>query len=132
MTVLVGYVPNAYGEAALSAAAEESRRRGERLLVVNMSRDDVLVDAHRAGAEQLARVSRDLEELGVEYELRQLDQGNDAAEELLRVAGDEAEKVSLLVIGLRHRSAVGKLLLGSAAQRILLEAPCPVLAVKTA
>jgi len=129
MTVLVGYVPNAFGEAALSAAVEEATRRQERLLVVNMSRDDVLVDAHRAGEDQLARVGRDLAELGTAFEVRQIEKGNDAAEALLAVA--EEEKVSVLVIGIRHRSPVGKLLLGSAAQRILLDASCPVLAVKT-
>lgn len=129
MTVLVGYVPNAFGEAALTAAVEEAKRRQERLLVVNMSRDDVLVDAHRAGQDQLARVGRDLAELGTAFEVRQIEEGNDAAESLLAVA--EEEKVSVLVIGIRHRSPVGKLLLGSAAQRILLDASCPVLAVKT-
>ena len=36
----------------------------------------------------------------------------------------------LIVIGMRHRTAVGKFLMGSTAQRILLDAPCPVLAVK--
>ncbi|BDH56816.1 universal stress protein [Tsukamurella sp. PLM1] len=37
---------------------------------------------------------------------------------------------SVLVIGIKHRTATGKLLFGSSAQRILLDATCPVLAVK--
>jgi len=36
----------------------------------------------------------------------------------------------LVVVGVRHRTPVGKLLLGSVAQRVILDAPCPVLAVK--
>ena len=35
-----------------------------------------------------------------------------------------------LVIGIRHRSQVGKLLMGSVATRLLMEAPCPVVAVR--
>ena len=47
---------------------------------------------------------------------------------LLKAMGhDDAE---LLVIGIRHRSPVGKLLLGSVSQQLLLECPKPVLAVK--
>jgi nucleotide-binding universal stress UspA family protein len=130
MTVLVGFVPNPLGEATLTAAVSEARRRAEPLLVVNMSRDDVLVDAHRAGAEQLDRVRRDLADLDLEFEVRQIEEGSDASDVLLDIA--EREQVSVLVIGLRHRSPVGKLLLGSAAQRILLDATCPVLAVKSA
>ena len=49
-------------------------------------------------------------------------------QEVLDVA--ESERASLIVIGLRRRSPVGKLLLGSVAQTILLQANCPVLAVK--
>jgi nucleotide-binding universal stress UspA family protein len=128
VTVLVGYVPNSYGEAALSAAVAEAAHRQERLLVVNMSRDDVLADAHRAADEQLARVRRDLGELGIESEVRRVEEGSDASDALLAVASEV--DASVLVIGLRHRTPVGKLLLGSNAQRILLEASCPVLAVK--
>ena len=128
MTVLVGFVPNPLGESALTAAVAEARRRGERLLVVNMSRDDVLVDARRAGEEQLERVRRDLDELALEFEVRQIAEGGDAAEVILDVAREE--QASVIVIGLRHRSPLGKLLMGSAAQRILLDAHCPVLAVK--
>lgn len=128
MTVLVGFVPNPLGEAALTTAVAEARRRGEPLLVVNVSRDDVAVDAHRAGAEQLDRIRRDLADLDLDVEVRQIEGGSDASDVLLHVAN--RENASVVVIGLRHRSAVGKLLLGSSAQRILLDATCPVLAVK--
>ena len=51
----------------------------------------------------------------------------DTADELLKAMNrDDAE---LLVIGIRHRSPVGKLLL-AAVQQLLLECPKPVLAVK--
>ena len=52
----------------------------------------------------------------------------DTADELLK-AMDRAD-ADLLVIGIRHRSPVGKLLLGSVSQQLLLECPKPVLAVK--
>jgi nucleotide-binding universal stress UspA family protein len=54
--------------------------------------------------------------------------GDDIAHSLVELA--DSIKADLIVIGLRRRSPVGKLLLGSNAQRVLLEASCPVLAVK--
>ena len=69
-----------------------------------------------------------LEEAGIEHDIRQLVRGFEPAEDLISIA--EANNAELLVIGLRRRSPVGKLILGSNAQRVLLDAPCPVLAVK--
>lgn len=54
--------------------------------------------------------------------------GEDGPDALIEAS--EAAGVKMLVIGIRKRSQVGKLLLGSDAQRILLDATCPVLAVK--
>jgi len=60
--------------------------------------------------------------------VRALVRGKEPADDLIEIA--ESESAVLIVIGLRRRSAVGKLLLGSNSQRILLDANCPVLAVK--
>jgi nucleotide-binding universal stress UspA family protein len=64
----------------------------------------------------------------VEHELRQPVRGHEPADEVVDLAAEVGAE--LVVIGLRRRTAVGKSLLGSTAQRILGDAPCAVLAVK--
>ena len=65
---------------------------------------------------------------GLKAEFKQFVRGKNAVDEIAELV--HAQQVSLLVIGLRKRSAVGKLILGSMAQEILLNIPCPILAVK--
>ncbi len=125
--VVVGHVPTPRGRAALEHAFVEAERRGARLVVVNSSRGDALVDEEYLQGDALRRLHDELTVSGVPFELRQ-PVGRDAAEELADVAEETGAEV--LVIGVRRRTAVGKLLLGSAAQRILLTVDCPVLAVK--
>lgn len=131
-TVVVGYVPKPEGEAALDKAIDEAKLRGIKLVVVNSHRGGPDFDgpaAIKAEAEMDA-VKAKLDTSGVEYDLRQLVRGFEPAEDLISIA--EANAAELIVIGLRRRSPVGKLILGSNAQRILLDAHCPVLAVKAA
>jgi nucleotide-binding universal stress UspA family protein len=131
-TIVVGYVPKPEGRAALRRAAEEAKLRGMRLVVVNSHRGGREFDREDAieSESQLEEVQSALRESGVEHEVRQLVRGLDPADDLVKVATEvEAE---IIVIGLRRRSPVGKLILGSNAQRVLLDAPCPVLAVKAA
>ena len=128
MTIVVGYVPTPEGEAALAAAISEARLREEPLHVVNTSRGDSLVDSRFASADALAAVRTRLDESGVVYEVDQQVGGHDASEELVDIA--DRVRASMIVIGLRRRSPTGKLITGSQAQRILLDAHCPVLAVK--
>jgi nucleotide-binding universal stress UspA family protein len=129
MTVVVGYIPDEYGEAALAEGIEEARRRQARLVVVNATKGDALVARRYVGEGGLAELRSRLAGLDVEHEVRQ-DVVADVAEEMLRVARDTSAQV--LVIGLRHRTPVGKMIMGSVAQHVLLDAPCPVLAVKPA
>ncbi len=130
MTIVVGYVPRAEGRAALRRAAEEARLRSTKLIVINSNRgggqleDEDAIEHER----ELAQVRQQLDAEGIEHEVRQLVRGLDPAEDLIAVATET--EADFIVIGLRRRTPVGKLILGSNAQRILLEAPCPVLAVK--
>lgn len=129
-TVVVGYVPKPEGEAALAKAIEEAKLRGAKLVVVNSHRggQDFDGEAARRAESEMEDVKKRLDAAGVEHDLRQLVRGFEPAEDLISIA--EANDAELIVIGLRRRSPVGKLILGSNAQRILLDAHCPVLAVK--
>ncbi|GAA2721176.1 universal stress protein [Cellulomonas aerilata] len=127
MTVVVGWTSDARGQAALVRGAEEARAHGEPLVVVNATSGTAAVDDRFAGADDVSGVRALLDSLGVQAEVRQ-PVVRDVTEALLAVA--EEVDASMLVIGIRHRSPVGKLLMGSTAQRLLLDARCPVLAVK--
>jgi nucleotide-binding universal stress UspA family protein len=127
MTVVVGYIPDQYGEAALTAGIEEAQRRGTGLVVVNATKGDALVDRRYVGEAGLAGLEERLAGLDLTHELRQAI-GPDVAEEILRVATET--DAAVVVIGLRHRTPVGKMIMGSVAQQVLLDARCAVLAVK--
>lgn len=128
MRIVVGFAPSPEAHAALARAIEEARLRGASLLVINASRGDRYTDPSFASEQDLAGVYRELDLSDVEHEVTQTVRGKDPAEEILEAAA--APEVGLIVIGLRHRTVAGKFLLGSTAQRILLDAPCAVLAVK--
>ncbi|GGR72693.1 nucleotide-binding universal stress UspA family protein [Nocardioides luteus] len=130
MTILIGYVPTPEGEAALEAGIAEAATHGDDVVIVNSGRRGATVDAdlvdEPAGAELVARASA----AGVDARVdRSLHGANvmDTFDALVESTG-----ARLIVIGLRRRSPVGKALLGSDAQRILLDATVPVLAVKPA
>jgi nucleotide-binding universal stress UspA family protein len=116
--IVVGYSSKPEGRAALRRAVSEARLRGAALVVVNTSSE---ADTDSGLASELAAS-------GVSYDIKTPNEMHDSAEELIRTA--EATDADFIVIGLRRRSPVGKLLLGSNAQRVLLDAACPVLAVK--
>lgn len=130
MSIVVGFIPTPEGMAAVAAAEEEAKRRKVKLIVVHSSKGGRSED----GAEVL-EVRDDLRELGerlaehgVEVVTRDVAVGQDPVDDLVGIA--EEERADLIVIGLRRRSPVGKLIMGSNSQKILLEADCPVLAVK--
>ncbi len=115
-TIVVGYAARPEGTAALHRAVQEAQLRGFTIIAVH------------AGSDDDGTLAAELERAGLGYEVRPADPELDPAEQLIATA--EETGADFIVIGLRRRSAVGKLLLGSSAQRVLLDAACPVLAVK--
>ncbi|AQT79742.1 universal stress protein UspA [Mycolicibacterium litorale] len=125
--IVVGYTNDQYGKAAVEAGIAEAALRDTDLLVINSTPGDSYVDAAFAQPGQIRAIEERLRNCGVRYELSQ-PVGVYAADALLEAM--ERPEAELLVIGLKHRNPVGKLLLGSVAQQLLMECPKPVLAVK--
>lgn len=128
MTILIGYLPTPEGEAALAAGIEEAKLRNKDIVILNSPRKGAPVDASLASADQVEELLKRAADAGVTATVRQPGHTDDLTDEFMQVA--EEAGASLIVIGLRKRSQVGKFILGSQAQRILLQADRPVLAVK--
>ena len=128
MTLVVAYVPRPEGQAALDKGMEIAKRRSERLVVVNASPGGPKEDASMADVSDVERVEKLLRNAGVDAEFKQFVRGKSAVEEIEALV--DTLPASLLIIGLRKRSPVGKLIMGSVAQELLLSVSCPVLSVK--
>jgi len=131
MNIVTGFRPSTEGRAAVDRAIEEARLRGGTVLIVHSmhggERDEL--EKLMNYRERFEELKKDLEASGVAHELIEYARGNSPAEDLLAIARER--DAELIVIGIRRRSPVGKLVLGSNAQDVLLEADCPVLAVKS-
>lgn len=128
MTIVVAYVPRPEGQAALDKGIDIAKRRNEPLIVINASPDGDAADPAFADVPDFERVQALLENTGLDVDFKQFVRGKSAAEEIEELV--ESMQVSLLVIGLRKRSPIGKLIMGSVAQELLLTVSCPILAVK--
>ncbi len=127
--IVVAYTTDRFGIAALEHGIAEAKRRKTSLLVLNSTQGDSYVDAAFAHKGEVHDLEAVLTDCGVPFEVEQ-PVGVYAAQALL-TAMDRPD-AELLVIGIRHRNPVGKLLLGSIAQQLIVECPKPVLAVKPA
>lgn len=126
--VVVGYVPTDEGRAAFDAALVEAGKSGTGVLLVNSAHGGAYIDSQLATDQELRELMARGAAAGTQVEVRQLPRGADPAEAVLDAL--EETGATLLVIGMRRRSPVGKLFMGSTAQTLLLRSPVPVLAVK--
>lgn len=127
MTIAVAHSDTRRGRAALKSAAAESLLRGESLAVLR-----IIPGVDQPHTEDPALIEQLNQQLAgftdLTWNLNTAPEGFDTADALLDLA-DEVD-ASLLVIGSRRRRPVGKLLLGSTVQQVLLKSLIPVLVVK--
>jgi nucleotide-binding universal stress UspA family protein len=126
MTIIVAHANTPPGLAAVSAALQEATHVGEEVVLVPAVRNAALPDE----TELQQEFPQHWEAFTAAGGQVIIDHGDlaDPSDSVIQVA--QRRGARLIVLGLRHRSPVGKMLLGSTAQRILLDATCPVLAVK--
>lgn len=128
MTIIVAYVPRPEGQAALDKGIEIAKQRNERLVVVNAGPGGSSEDKSVTDVQDTERIEALLAGSGIDAEFKQFIRGESAVAEIETLV--DRLHASMLVIGLRKRTAVGKLIMGSVAQDILMSVSCPVLAVK--
>jgi len=127
MTIAVAYRPDEFGRAALEWAAAHATTVDESIIVINISRGEPRLDAGFARGRDIQQITDSLSAKGVTIEVRQT-VGDNVADAVLFEA--EQADATMIVVGIRRRSPVGKMLMGSVAQSILLDASVPVVAVK--
>jgi nucleotide-binding universal stress UspA family protein len=130
MKILVGYDGSNSAKAALKLARKHAMAFGASVDVVTSmekgteGEQQAIEDAERGMEWAMSMFS----EKGVPCKTHLLIRGMAPGEDLIEFA-KEAE-VDEIIVGVKRRSKVGKLLMGSTAQYVILQATCPVVSVK--
>jgi nucleotide-binding universal stress UspA family protein len=105
-----------------------TRAKASVFVVLSSPRDGALVSTELPPPDEIDTLQARAQEAGVSIDLRTTPHRGELPDLLIETA--EEINASVIVIGLRTRTAVGKLLLSGTAQQILLGVERPVLAVK--
>jgi nucleotide-binding universal stress UspA family protein len=130
MNILVGYEKSEVAQEALELAIVHAKAFGGKIHVFtsmqggpSVPREDfVEAEKHLKTAKEHVEIS------GIECVSKLSVRGLQPGEDIVQYA--EEKDVDKIIIGVKRRSKVGKLVFGSNAQYVILEAHCPVLSVK--
>lgn len=130
MKILVGYDGSKVAEYALKLAQEHARVFG-----AGMHLFTSLEQSHELQKEDIEEAESRLDNLKLTFDFGKIPCETHASvtyltpgEDLVLFAKNNA--IDFIFIGVKKRSKVGKLVFGSTAQYVILEAPCPVVSVK--
>ena len=130
MKILVGYKGTNVGKDLMAIAVKHAKAfDGEILIVTSMIGGDKSEMQKFADAEKnLEQAKAYFNDYGIKSQTHLLVRGFEAGEDIVKFAKEK--NVDEIIMGVRSRSKVGKLIFGSTAQVVILEAHCPVLTVK--
>jgi len=131
MRILVGYDGSNVAKAALELARKHAKVWGAKIDVVNcmaQNRDLQYEDIRKVEEKLEGEVHYIFNSEKVPYETHLVISSQDFGEELVEFA--EQNKIDEIIIGIQKKSKASKLVFGSTAQHVILNAPCPVACVK--
>lgn len=130
MKILVGYEKSQVADEALRLAQTHAKAFDAEVFVVNSLEQSPTLKKEKIdkAESQLEKIKADFERDGIACEVHASVSYQSPGEDLVNFAKEN--QVDEIIIGVRRRSKVGKLVFGSTAQYVILEAPCPVLSVK--
>jgi nucleotide-binding universal stress UspA family protein len=130
MKIMVGFDGSKVSEAAVELATERAQAFGAKIFLVHS-----MVGGPDVPKRDFENSERELEYHKNEFKKKEIVcesllsvRGLEPGEDLTRLA--EEHRVDEIIMGVRRRSKVGKLVFGSTAQYVILNAPCPVVTVK--
>jgi nucleotide-binding universal stress UspA family protein len=131
MNILVGYDGSNAAREALELSKKHAMLLGAKVVVVNcmaQNRNLLFEDIRKVEQKLEGEVHSVFNSEKIPYETHLVISGHDFGEDLVQFA--EQNKADEIILGIRKKSKVGKLVFGSTAQHVVLNAPCPVVAVK--
>ncbi len=130
MKILIGYRGINVGKDLMDLAVKHAKAFDGEILVVTslIGGDKTELDEISLAEKNLEKAKTYFNDAGIKTNTHLLVRGLEAGEDLVTFAKEK--KVDEIILGVRSRSKVGKLLFGSTAQFVILEAHCPVLSVK--
>lgn len=129
MKILVGYDGSDAAKRALRLAREHAKVFGAEIIhVLHAKVTDLPREQHELQKEEIERVTKEVEKEGCRCKGHLVISNLGPGPYLVEFARQEA--VDEIFIGVRMKSRIGKLLIGSTARYVILEAPCPVVTVK--